>query len=181
MLPKSILVASDGSDHALAAVRSASDLATKYHAKLTVVHVLTNGPVPEDLLRMAEVEHLVEPSPAGSGARDTVEMSRSMAAVPRMSQAEVETVNRVRRAIAEQILDQSRQIAKANGISEVTGFIEDGDPVDEILGCAKRVSADLIVVGSRGLGKVKGLLLGSVSHKINQLAKCDCLTIREAA
>lgn len=43
---------------------------------------------------------------------------------------------------------------------------------------AKRAKADLIAMGRRGLGGVKGLLLGSVSHKVSQLADCSVLTVK---
>lgn len=42
----------------------------------------------------------------------------------------------------------------------------EGDPVDAILAFARSRDADLIVVGSRGLGAVQGLVLGSVSQAI---------------
>ena len=38
--------------------------------------------------------------------------------------------------------------------------------------------ADLIVLGSRGRGRMEGLLLGSVSQKIAALAPCPCLIAR---
>ena len=38
--------------------------------------------------------------------------------------------------------------------------------------------ADLIICGSRGFGRLKSVLLGSVSQKITQLAECSCLTVK---
>jgi nucleotide-binding universal stress UspA family protein len=37
---------------------------------------------------------------------------------------------------------------------------------------------DLVVLGTRGLGQVKGMLMGSVSRKVTNLAETSCLIIR---
>lgn len=58
---RTILVASDGSDHARKALQVASDLAARYEAKLILLHVLGIGPVPEAIVRMADTEHLTDP------------------------------------------------------------------------------------------------------------------------
>ena len=55
---KTILAATDGSEHARKAVRLAADLADKYGAKLVLVHVLLRGELDEGLQHMAEVERL---------------------------------------------------------------------------------------------------------------------------
>ena len=47
-----------------------------------------------------------------------------------------------------------------------------------ILGIAEKESADLIVLGSRGLGALSGLVMGSVSQKIVQLAPCPVLIVK---
>jgi nucleotide-binding universal stress UspA family protein len=52
-------------------------------------------------------------------------------------------------------------------------------PARAILEQARDLDATLIVLGSRGLGALGGLLLGSVAHKILQLASCPVLVIRD--
>ncbi len=51
------------------------------------------------------------------------------------------------------------------GIS-VTGIIREGDIADEILKASEDLKCDLIVIGSRGLGKIDRFLLGSVAEKV---------------
>ena len=53
-----------------------------------------------------------------------------------------------------------------------------GDPASRILETAAAEQADMIVMGSRGLGGLKGLLVGSVSNKVNHLAKCTCVCVK---
>ncbi|WP_265581091.1 universal stress protein [Methanofollis aquaemaris] len=53
-----------------------------------------------------------------------------------------------------------------------------GDPASEILATAEKVGADLIVIGSRGLGALKGVVLGSVSQKTAQLAACPVMIVK---
>ena len=48
----------------------------------------------------------------------------------------------------------------------------------EILDAARTYGADVIVVGSRGLGPFSELLLGSVAHKVLQLATCPVMVAR---
>lgn len=53
-----------------------------------------------------------------------------------------------------------------------------GEPVTEILAVAKKENADLIVIGSRGLGAIRGAVMGSVSQKIAQTADCPVMIVR---
>lgn len=80
---------------------------------------------------------------------------------------------RVRRVLDEAAGDAGRQLGR-----DVVTHLETGDPADVILRAIGRERADLVVMGSRGLGEIKGLLQGSVSHKIAQLAPCPCLTVK---
>ncbi len=58
-----------------------------------------------------------------------------------------------------------------------TTLIRHGDPKREIPLAAGDLGADLIVVGSRGVGRARGFLLGSVSREIAAAAPCSVLVI----
>jgi nucleotide-binding universal stress UspA family protein len=53
-----------------------------------------------------------------------------------------------------------------------------GQAAPSILGEAAKQPSDLIVVGARGLGTVKRLLLGSVSESVLRHASCPVLIVR---
>jgi len=54
----------------------------------------------------------------------------------------------------------------------------DDDPADGILDMAEKVGAGMIVIGHRGLGRVRSLLAGSVAKKVNNKARCTVVTVR---
>lgn len=173
---KKILVATDGSDHATKGVELASEMAEKYGAKLVLVHVLQHGRVPDSVRKMLEVEHLIEPGQP----RQPQVANVAGGLVTAMGQgAEASDASyRVFETLGEHILETAKQVARERGVKEIQKVIEDGDPVQRILDCAKRENADLMVVGSRGLGELKGMLMGSVSHKLIQLARCTCIAVK---
>ena len=53
----------------------------------------------------------------------------------------------------------------------------EGPEAESILKAAQRSQADLIVMGTRGLGAVKGLLVGSVSRKVIHYAACPVMVV----
>ena len=53
-----------------------------------------------------------------------------------------------------------------------------GRPADEIIRYAEESGADLLVMGSRGLGALREFALGSVSHKVLTHAKCPVLVVK---
>jgi nucleotide-binding universal stress UspA family protein len=68
----------------------------------------------------------------------------------------------------------------ANMASDVVNATElrFGDPAEAICQLANDVRAELIVVGSRGLGRLNRLLLGSVSRGVVERAPCSVLVVR---
>lgn len=61
---------------------------------------------------------------------------------------------------------------------KVTGEVIQGSPRQEIVEKAEQWGADLIVMGSRGLGAWNRLLLGSVSNAVVHHAKCSVEIVR---
>ena len=64
-----------------------------------------------------------------------------------------------------------------SGIETAT-FSETGSPAVAILDFAGSHNTDLIIMGSRGLGLVKGVLLGSVSQYVVEQAKCPVMVVK---
>ena len=88
-----------------------------------------------------------------------------------------ETLDDSMREFASGVVEMAKDYAAQQGASELRGFIKSGPPARTIVGFAKDKEADLIVLGSRGLGDIEGYLLGSVSHKVTSLADCPVLVV----
>ena len=172
---ENILIATDGSDHGTKAVYAAADLAVKYGAKLIIGHVLLHGEPPSAIRRMTEIEHLVrEPSVQKP---DSKNIPGGLVAFA--SQAEQSRVSHdVMEALASRVIDHAVGIAKEKGAKDVITRIAEGDVANRILKMAESDKADLIIIGTRGYGPLKAMLMGSVSQKINQLADCTCMTVK---
>lgn len=147
-LPRSLLLAVDGSANATAAAAFAADLAGKLGARTMVAAVVPEhvvmGPSWVELLSQIETA-------------DAVELQRSMK----------DATEICRRALA----------AFDDG-EAVEWTVEVGDPADAIVSLADRYRADAIVMGRRGTGNLSGLLLGSVSTKVSHLTDRTVATVR---
>ena len=78
-------------------------------------------------------------------------------------------------ALAEQVLAELSPEHRA--VVTATHVLE-GEPFDVLIGASK--DADLVVVGSRGRGGVRSLLMGSVSRKVAQHAETNVVVIPSA-
>jgi nucleotide-binding universal stress UspA family protein len=75
------------------------------------------------------------------------------------------------------ILERSKEMANRSGINIHTVLVE-GDPASKIIGYSEMEKIDIIIIGSRGMGKFKELILGSVSNKVLHHAKCSVMLVR---
>jgi len=174
---KTILVATDGSEHADKAIDLACDLAAKYDARLLALHILLSGDPIDQMRRWAEVEHVGGLGAAGTGSAIADVPLVKAPTIGGSGKSELLSTE-VATFIGDQILKEAADKAKAKGVRQVKTRIEDGNPTKCILECAKQEGADLIVIGSRGLGDLASLLMGSVSHKVSHLAECTCITVK---
>ena len=158
-----ILVALDGSVQSKKALLHAVEMCRQFNAQLNLVNVLDTGHVPGELVHMAEVEHIIGPD-------DFIE-NMSVATAPYKSRKS-DLDDKMHALISEKIIEEAVREANDKGVKGINTTIERGDPADRILAVAENIEADLIVMGSRGMGPLKGLLVGSVSQKVHALSKC---------
>ena len=136
-----VLLAVDGSDHALHAARTAADLARTLNAKEFRIVVAYDFIPP----------YLGEPN-------------MQYAIDARMEEA---------KSILE---DAVKEVGKLP--CEVHSELVEGSAAQVIIEVAATRASDLIVMGSRGLGTLAGLLLGSTSQKVVAHAPCPVLIVR---
>jgi nucleotide-binding universal stress UspA family protein len=142
-----ILAPVDGSSHSKKALEFACDLASKFNARISIIHVVDS-----------------------SAGEQTLVMGSSHMTIPAPREEILKT--------GKSVIDAAADIAsKAGCVVEQTDVLS-GSVANNILDYADEHSVDTIVMGSRGLGNVAGLLLGSISHKVSHLAKCTCITVR---
>lgn len=176
-MPESILVAYDGSDNADAALRYAAEISAKLGGRLTILHVLMHGRPAEELERLAEVEHIVRHA-APRTLPNSLDMPASMAEY--LSHPELERARAVAE-IGDYIVRGARLTAESLGAQNIATRIEDGDYADEILSAAEQEKADLVVIGRRGLGGLKSLVMGSVSAEVLKRVQCSILAVHVAS
>lgn len=171
-----ILLAVDGSQTAQRAIDLAAELAVELKADLFIVHVVMHGRPPEELVHMAEVEQLVK------DAQSVV--SPGTAYVPRSylellgGDATDARAARIISVLGEQIVAGAKARCAELGAKNIKTSVRAGDYAEGILEAAEEFKADMIVIGSRGLGVLRSAVLGSVSQKVSHHAHCSVVTVR---
>ncbi|MGA2874316.1 MAG: universal stress protein [Nitrososphaerales archaeon] len=147
---KKILVTTDGSENAKRAVNAASSVAKQNGSELLIIHVVSEA-----------IPAQYSPIGINTPASDYTDYFKTI------EQEGLKLVNEV------------VQKAKGEGINargEVLRTIS--STVESIVEVADKEHVDLIVVGTRGLGGFKKLLLGSVSSGVVSHASCSVLIVR---
>ncbi len=170
---ETIVAATDGSEHAAKSIELASDLAAKYGARLVLLHALRREAT------TAQLRAAVDPTRLGAEAREELEMAERLVAMGSGAGLLAAPISEsTLREIGDGILKQGEEIARSRSVEKLELRLVDEDPARAILAAAQSEKADLIALGSRGLGEVAGLLAGSVSYKVNHAAPCTCLVVR---
>ncbi|MDX1465287.1 MAG: universal stress protein [Halomonas sp.] len=146
----SILVPLDGSSHAEKALGVAAQLARGAGATL---HLMTVAEFPPDNLGLF----------TGGTAEPFSEEDREKLAAGMKEEAG-------------KVIDKARAAVDLEGI-EVEEVVRQGRPAECINEAAESLGADAIIMGSRGVSDMRGMVFGSVSHKVSHTAGCSVITV----
>ena len=148
--PKWVLSPVDGSENASRALKAAIEICKTFGAKLFIVTVTTRG--------------------------ETLDIGMDLPGHTSALQKFYDEMDRR----AERLLEDSADLARREGLTNVeTEAIPEFQSVTkQILELSQKKKVDLIVMGTRGLGGFKRLLLGSVSSAVVTHADCNVLVIR---
>lgn len=174
---KTIVVPTDGSEHAKKAIDLASDIADKYDARMVIVHALLRHASESELEALCKEITMPESleKKFEEIRENFVEMVTSAYEPGYIS---IIVPDDILNEVGNLVLENARLRAESNGAKDITTQILDGAPADKIIAVAEKENASLIVMGSRGLGEIAGLLMGSVSHKVSHLSSCTCVTVK---
>jgi nucleotide-binding universal stress UspA family protein len=92
--------------------------------------------------------------------------------------ADFEDVLRENRREAKEVLEQQAKRIEESGVSVKQTHLREGRADEEIVEVAEEIGAGLIVMGSRGYGRLRRALLGSVSDAVVRHAHCPVTIIR---
>lgn len=81
------------------------------------------------------------------------------------------------RGESEKLFEPFATILRESGLEPVL-VIQEGRPENVIVEEARKGGFDLIVMGSRGLSDIEGVLVGSVAHRVLAAAHCPVLVTR---
>jgi nucleotide-binding universal stress UspA family protein len=163
---RKILVATDGSESGTRAVELAGELAGIHGSEITLLHVINSTDEVPDWLHYSYAHALgfvippVTPGDTGSPA-----------------EREFQRANEFAQRAADRLMRDSRTTAEKRGATAVRTVVDQGVAADRILAAAKNENADVIVMGNRGHGHLKGLIMGSVASAVAKKADCHCISI----
>ena len=125
---------------------------------------------------------------ADSGAENAQDMLKILLELPAMKNAQVSILKVISpKTTQEETEAQEEAELKINELAtrigtncdEASCKVEEGEPKTTVLKVAKDVDADLIIMGSRGLGKLQSILSNSVSQYVFQLTDRSMLLVKD--
>jgi nucleotide-binding universal stress UspA family protein len=155
IFPTKVLLATDGSEEANLATRTAADLADKTGSELHLVHVFDITPW-----------YPTYPEGFGLGGVEVED--------PELQ----EVLQRTSEQRARELLDAEVEKLRSLGVTLAQAHLAEGGAAQEIVGLAEEIGAGLIVIGSRGRGGIRRALMGSVSDSVVRHAHCPVMVVR---
>ncbi len=145
-----ILLAVDGSEHSMRAATLAGELSFRFGAPVDILNVVPEGTpvVPGSVHEYAQLEHVYITQ------RDLL------------------------KSVGTDLIGVATAKVKEAGGDVGVKDVVIASPAHGIVKFAEDCGADCIVMGRRGLGDMKGLLLGSVSHRVGHLTDITLITVQ---
>lgn len=166
---KNILVAFDGSEGSMEALQHAIGYVKENGGKLTIAHVIKSSR--ETRYPPQQNMGVIGGNTFMPGMNDARPMSQEIDENPLRTQP-LTPVDEAERTLS----GAKTELTKSN-IKAETEILE-GDAAKSLCQYAEGHDIDLIVIGSRGLGGIKKLVLGSVSQKVVEHAECAVLVVK---
>jgi nucleotide-binding universal stress UspA family protein len=129
---------------------------------------------------------------ADSSTGQAEQMLRALMDLPTMQRATVTVLHVVPPQVTTEAMQAKReegakQLAKAveglhldpDKFKAVNTVIREGDPKDEVCRVAEEIDTDLIIMGSRGMGRLQSILENSVSQYVFQLSAKPMLLVKD--
>jgi nucleotide-binding universal stress UspA family protein len=125
---------------------------------------------------------------ADSGKGNVEEMVRMLRAIPPCRQAKINLLHVVNEQGGDNLQEHRKQASLmlneaidrlGLAAGEVTTIVREGDTKQTVLAVAEELNADLIVMGSRGLGRLQSILANSASQYVFQLSTRPMLLVRD--
>ncbi|WP_153111978.1 universal stress protein [Propionivibrio limicola] len=90
---------------------------------------------------------------------------------------EPEAIHAHLKSLCHQTMTSAHDILKAAGVPCHT-HAKIGDVAEEVVALADKLGCDSIVIGTRGLGAVSGLALGSITRKVLHLSQVPVICVK---
>ena len=171
---KKIVIAVDGSNQSTSAFNLAVSIAGS-ESELHLVHALLVGVPVDNLYKIAEREGFAEQI---SDELASVDIAPIVAPVGTSMIAGVIPALSLKK-FGKLLLDKMTAKISRRDVGVVHKHIIGGDPAKAIMQCAKGQNADVIVMGCRGHGKLKSLVMGSISQTVVAEANCPVLITKK--
>jgi len=96
--------------------------------------------------------------------------------IPELGEPHFSQLTATRKTAAQQTVNEAKQLIGED--VEVRQEILFGSAAESVITVAETRNCDLIVIGSRGLGPLRALLLGSQARKVVSMAPCPVLVVK---
>jgi len=149
-LVSKVLVAVDGSENSYRALDFALEFTEKYGAAITIINVSESSGVVS-----------VPPEIAPYASDSMVVVARDL------------------RKFHEEVLSKATAHAKkVKPNISISAILKEGNPASAIIEAANEGNFDVVVLGHRGIGKFKGIFVGSISEKVTRSLSCTVILVR---